>query len=65
MTYLRHISLMGLYLGEIKELEELVGLVAKEKVKPHISEILPLKEAAKAHTIIQEGKVTGKVILKP
>jgi NADPH:quinone reductase-like Zn-dependent oxidoreductase len=65
MTYLRHISLMGLYLGEIKELEELIDLVAKGKVKPHISEILPLKEAAKAHTLIQEGKVTGKVILKP
>jgi NADPH2:quinone reductase len=65
MTYLRHISLMGLYLGEINELKELVSIVSAGKVRPHISEVLPLKEAAKAHTLIQEGKVKGKVILKP
>jgi len=65
MTYLRHISLMGLYLGEINELEELVSIVAEGKVKPYISEILPLKDAVKAHTLIQEGKSIGKIILKP
>ncbi|MCI0474464.1 MAG: zinc-binding dehydrogenase, partial [Ignavibacteria bacterium] len=65
MTYLRHISLMGLYLGEINELRELVSLVSEGKVRPYISGILPLKDAPKAHTLIQEGKVKGKVILKP
>jgi NADPH:quinone reductase-like Zn-dependent oxidoreductase len=65
MTYLRHVSLMGLYLGEINELESLVKSVSEGKVKPQISEILPLKDASKAHLLMQEGKTAGKIILKP
>jgi NADPH:quinone reductase-like Zn-dependent oxidoreductase len=65
LTYLRHVSLMGLYLGEINELEALVKCVSEGKVKPHISEVLQLKDAAKAHVLMKEGKTAGKIILKP
>ena len=64
-TYLRHISLLGLYLGEKVELEELVKLVSQGKVKPYIGEKLSLKDAAKGHRLIQDGKVTGKVVMIP
>ena len=64
-TYLRHISLLGMYLGEKHELESLVKLVSEGKVKPHIGETLPLKDAAKGHQLIAEGKVIGKVVLIP
>lgn len=64
-TYLRHISLLGLYLGEKEELEELVDLVSQGKVKPYIGETLGLKDAARGHQMIGEGKVTGKVVLIP
>ncbi len=63
-TYLRHISLLGLYLGEKNELEELVKLVSEGKVKPHIGAKLELKDAAKAHEMIAKGEVIGKVVLK-
>jgi len=63
--YLRHISLLGLYLGEKRELEELVKLVSEKKVVPHIGETLSLKDAAKGHQLIEEGKVIGKVVLIP
>ena len=63
-TYLRHLSIMGLYLGEKEELESLMRLVSKGKVKPHIHDVLDLKEAAKAHKLIAEGKTIGKVVLK-
>jgi len=62
-TYLRHISLLGLYLGEKHELEALVKLVADGKVKPHIGEKLDFKDAAKGHQLLAEGKVIGKVVL--
>jgi NADPH:quinone reductase-like Zn-dependent oxidoreductase len=64
-TYLRHISLLGLYLGEKEELEELVNLVSQGKVKPYIGETLDLKDAAKGHQLIWDGKVTGKVVMVP
>lgn len=64
-TYLRHISLLGLYLGEKEELAGLVDLVSQGKVKPFIGETLSLKDAAKGHQLIGEGKVTGKIILIP
>jgi alcohol dehydrogenase len=62
-TYLRHISLLGLYLGEKEELVKLVDLVSSGKIKPYIGETLDLKDAAKGHVLIGEGKVTGKVVL--
>jgi D-arabinose 1-dehydrogenase-like Zn-dependent alcohol dehydrogenase len=62
-TYLRHLSLLGLYLGEKYELEELVKLVSDGKVKPHIGHRLEMKDAAKGHQLIAEGKVIGKVVL--
>jgi NADPH:quinone reductase-like Zn-dependent oxidoreductase len=62
-TYLRHISLLGLYLGEKDELKSLVDLVSKGMVKPYIGEKLDLNDAAKGHLLIGEGKVTGKVVL--
>lgn len=64
MTYLRHISLLGLYLGEKRELEALVDLVAQGKVKPHIGAELGLKDAAKAHELMAKGEVLGKIVLK-
>ncbi|HEY3250552.1 MAG TPA: zinc-binding dehydrogenase [Ignavibacteria bacterium] len=64
-TYLRHLSLLGLYLGEKEELESLVKLVSEGKIKTHIGKKLHLKDAAEGHKLIAEGKVIGKVVLIP
>ena len=64
-TYLRHISLLGLYLGEKNELESLLKLVAEGKVKPHIHGRLNLRDAGEAHRLMAEGKVIGKIVLVP
>lgn len=45
--------------------EELFGLAAAGKIKPPIFARLPLADAGKAQALIEEGKVQGKVILKP
>jgi NADPH:quinone reductase len=44
---------------------ELFGLLAAGKIKPPIFARLPLADAGKAQALIEEGKVLGKVILKP
>jgi len=65
LTYLRHISLLGLYLGEKNELEALVKLVSEGKVKPHIGAKLDLKDAAEGHKMMAEGQVIGKIVMVP
>jgi NADPH2:quinone reductase len=45
--------------------EELFRLLAAGKIKPPIFARLPLADAGKAQALIEEGKVMGKVILKP
>ncbi len=63
-TYLRHISLLGLYLGEKHELKELLDLVSGGIVKPHIHGRMNLKDAGEAHKLVAEGKVIGKLVMK-
>jgi NADPH2:quinone reductase len=42
-----------------------VGLLGSGKVRPAIAERLPLIEAARAHRLIEQRNVKGKIILKP
>jgi NADPH:quinone reductase-like Zn-dependent oxidoreductase len=43
----------------------LFNYLADNKIKPHIYERIPLAEAARAHQLLESGKVQGKLILKP
>jgi NADPH2:quinone reductase len=45
--------------------EELLRLLAAGRIKPLISVRLPLAEAARAHAMIENGQVLGKLVLKP
>lgn len=45
--------------------QEIFRLAVAGKIKPPIFARLPLADAGKAQTLIEEGKVQGKVILKP
>lgn len=45
--------------------EALLRLLAMGKIKPVISARLPLAEAARAHALIESGKLLGKLVLKP
>ena len=48
-----------------KATEELLRLLAAGKIKPAIWARLPLADAARAHALIESGKVLGKLVLKP
>ena len=47
-----------------EQLQQIADLIDSGKVKPVVSEILPLKEAARAHTKSEKGHTRGKIILK-
>jgi NADPH:quinone reductase-like Zn-dependent oxidoreductase len=63
--YRRQISIMGSALGNKGELLEVMKLAAQGKLKPIIDKILPLKEAAQAHKILENRDHFGKIVLKP
>jgi NADPH:quinone reductase-like Zn-dependent oxidoreductase len=45
-------------------LGELAQLIDARKVKPVVSQVLPLAEAAKAHQAIETGHTRGKIVLR-
>lgn len=64
-TYFRHLSIMGLFLGEKFELEALLKYISERKIKPVIYRKLELQNAGEGHILMETGKIIGKVILKP
>lgn len=61
--YLKHASVRGLYLGTRAELGELIALCAARQVQPLVGEVLPLRAAAAAQTLLERGTVPGKIVL--
>lgn len=45
-------------------LEEGSRLIEADKLKIKVSHVLPLEQAAQAHTMIEEGHTTGKIVLR-
>ena len=43
----------------------LLELLAQGAIQPPIHDRIPLAEAARAHTLLESGKVLGKLVLKP
>lgn len=43
----------------------LLALLARGAIRPVIQQRLPLAEAARAHELLESGKVLGKLVLKP
>ncbi len=64
-TYLRHLSIYGVYLGTRTELERLLALLAAGQLRAAIAERLPLSEAVHAHRLMESSQHVGKVVLLP
>jgi NADPH:quinone reductase-like Zn-dependent oxidoreductase len=64
MTYLRHLSLKGLYMGTKGEMQELLQLVEKRQIKPCTGSVLSLADAAEGHRIMEANESIGKIALK-
>jgi NADPH2:quinone reductase len=47
-----------------EELEELAELVEGGQLVVHLHEVVPLEEAARAHELLEQGHVRGKVVLR-
>ncbi|WP_107037457.1 medium chain dehydrogenase/reductase family protein [Brumimicrobium mesophilum] len=47
-----------------EDMSQLLNLLKDGKIKPEIGLTLPLSEAVKAHKLVEEGEIKGKIVLK-
>lgn len=57
--------LLGTLMGDEADFRFGLDLVRQGKIKPVLDQVLPLADAAQAHTLLAENKVVGNLVLKP
>jgi acryloyl-coenzyme A reductase len=63
--FLKNVSMLSATSTTRKQLEDCLAIVRRGAVKPIVSMALPLEEAARAHELVEAGKVAGRVVLRP
>lgn len=63
MTYFRHISILGFYLGSRGEMTEFIAMAAEGKIQSVINNTLELKEMQKAHRLLESSEHFGKIVV--
>jgi NADPH2:quinone reductase len=62
---MRNLTLFGVFLTRERAwLEEMTPLLESGKIKPLVSEVLPLEEVKRAHERLDSGHGRGKIVLR-
>jgi len=64
LVILKELEIRGSFATTTPELSEVFSLVRDKKVKPVVSHVMPLAEVAKAHQMLYDRKVTGRIVLQ-
>lgn len=62
--FTKELSVLGCYMGGRKELEEVLRRIDQGKLKPVVSDVFPLQEAARAQEIMESRNFFGKLVIK-
>lgn len=63
--FIRQLSVIGSYMGGLRELKKVLRLLEKGRLEPVLDKTFPLREAREAQTRMLERKNFGKIILTP
>ena len=63
--YHRQITIIGRPGNHPADLPKCFAAAVEGKIKPQIERIMPLREAAAAHRLMESGEATGKIVLDP
>jgi NADPH:quinone reductase-like Zn-dependent oxidoreductase len=63
--FARHLTILGSFSGTGVELESMLPLFKNGKLRAVVDTILPLKEAVRAHKLMESRNVFGKIVLEP
>ena len=64
LVILKELEIRGSFATTPPELSESFRLVAEKKVRPVVSRLMPLADAAKAHQILYDRGVVGRIVLQ-
>ena len=64
LVILKELEIRGSFATTTPELSESFRLVAEKKVRPVVSRLMPLAEAARAHQLLYDRGVTGRIVLQ-
>ena len=65
LLYRRHLNVLGTRGATRHEQELVLKLAGEKRIDPVISHVLPLREAADAHRILERQEQFGKIVLVP
>ena len=65
LVIVKELELIGAYATSQGELEAALRLTRTGKLSPFVTEVMPLAEAARAHTRLENRKVAGRLVLSP
>jgi acryloyl-coenzyme A reductase len=63
LVILKELEIIGSFATSTSELREVFDLVKAGKLKPVVSQVMPLQEAAAAHRLLQDRGALGRVVL--
>ncbi len=65
LMIVKELTILGAYATTQGELQEAFELIQNGAVRPWVTEVLPLHEAAHAHQRLETRRVVGRLVLKP
>lgn len=62
---LKNQSMLSVTSTSRNQLEDVLSLLARGSVKAMVTQSLPLEEAGEAHRLVEAGRATGRIVLRP
>ncbi len=65
LIFWKQLSILGSTMGTPEQFRQVMRLVFDGTLRPVIQEVMPLADARRAHEILEDGNVFGKLVLVP
>ena len=64
LMFTRHLTVFGVYMGSKEDMRQIVDMLNRGRIAPHIHQVFPLEQAADAHRMMEEHNFFGKLVLR-
>ena len=64
LMFTRHLTVFVVYMGSKEDMRQIVDMLNRGRIAPHIHQVFPLEQAADAHRMMEEHNFFGKLVLR-